>query len=55
MPISAPTSAGDPTEINIKDFGIGVPSYMGITVAEKVQVRVGFPARLEASPDAAAR
>src|SRR5262245_61021757 len=42
-------------EINIKDFGIGVPSYMGITVAEKVQVRVGFPARLEASSDAAAR
>ena len=42
-------------EISIKDFGIEVPSYMGITVAEKVQVRVGFPARLEASPDAAAR
>ena len=42
-------------EINIKDFGIGVPSYMGITVAEKVQVRVGFPAQLEASPDAAPR
>lgn len=39
-------------EINIKDFGIEVPSYMGITVAEKVQVRVGFPAQLEASPDA---
>jgi polyisoprenoid-binding protein YceI len=42
-------------EINIKDFGIGVPSYMGITVAEKVQVRVGFPAQLEPSHDAVAR
>lgn len=42
-------------EINIRDFGIAVPSYMGITVAEKVQVRVGFPAQLETSPDAAAR
>jgi polyisoprenoid-binding protein YceI len=42
-------------EINIKEFGIGVPSYMGITVAEKVQVRVGFPALLEASGDAVAR
>jgi len=41
--------------INIKDFGISVPSYMGITVAEKVQVRVGFPAVLEAARDAVAR
>ena len=30
--------------INIKDFGIAVPSYMGITVAEKVQVR-GYVSR----------
>ena len=41
--------------INIKDFGIAVPSYMGITVAEKVHVRVTFPAQVEASHDAGAR
>lgn len=41
--------------INIKDYGISLPSYMGITVAEKVQVRVGFPAVLEAAADAGAR
>lgn len=38
--------------IDIRDFGIQVPSYMGITVAEKVQVRVGFPAVLETARDA---
>lgn len=41
--------------IDLHDFGIGVPSYMGITVAEKVQVRVGFPAVLEGGRDANAR
>src|SRR5262245_53986728 len=34
-------------EIQLGDFGIEVPKYLGITVAEKVQVKVAFSALLE--------
>jgi polyisoprenoid-binding protein YceI len=41
--------------VDISAFGIEVPSYMGITVAEKVQVKVSFSGGVEASHDAAPR
>jgi polyisoprenoid-binding protein YceI len=41
--------------IDIGAFGIEVPSYMGITVAEKVQVKVSFSGGVEAAHDAAQR
>ena|SRR6185503_14476903 len=34
--------------LKLGDFGIEVPSYLGITVAEKVQVKTTFSARVEA-------
>jgi polyisoprenoid-binding protein YceI len=41
--------------VDIGEFGIDVPSYMGITVAEKVQVKVSLTGGLEAAHDAAPR
>jgi polyisoprenoid-binding protein YceI len=41
--------------INLKDFGVGVPKYMGITVAEKVDVKAAFSAAVERSRDVARR
>jgi polyisoprenoid-binding protein YceI len=41
--------------IVLGDYGIAVPSYMGITVAEKVQVKVTWTGALEAVHDAAQR
>jgi polyisoprenoid-binding protein YceI len=41
--------------VDISAFGIEVPSYMGITVAEKVQVKVSFSGGVEAAHDAAPR
>jgi polyisoprenoid-binding protein YceI len=40
--------------LELGDFGIEVPSYLGITVAEKVQVKTTFTARVELR-DAAGR
>lgn len=42
-------------EVDISAFGIEVPSYMGITVAEKVQVKVTFSGGVEAARDPAPR
>ena len=39
--------------LQLGDFGIEVPSYLGITVAEKVQVKTTFSARVEARSAAA--
>jgi polyisoprenoid-binding protein YceI len=33
-------------EINTNDFGIATPGYMGVTVAEKIKVKVHFSSRL---------
>jgi polyisoprenoid-binding protein YceI len=41
--------------VDISAFGIEVPSYMGITVAEKVEVKVTFSGGVEAARDAAPR
>jgi polyisoprenoid-binding protein YceI len=41
--------------INLGDFGVDVPKYMGITVAEKVDVKTAFSAALEPSRDVARR
>jgi polyisoprenoid-binding protein YceI len=41
--------------INLAEFGIDVPKYLGITVAEKVQVRASFSAALFAASHVAAR
>lgn len=41
--------------VDIGAFGVEVPSYMGITVAEKVEVKVTFTGGLEAAHDAAQR
>jgi polyisoprenoid-binding protein YceI len=41
--------------VDISAFGIEVPSYMGITVAEKVEVKVTFSGGVEAVRDAAPR
>jgi polyisoprenoid-binding protein YceI len=41
--------------IDIRDFGIDVPSYLGITVAEKVQVKVTFSTQLEPGREVAGR
>jgi polyisoprenoid-binding protein YceI len=39
--------------VDIGEFGIEVPSYMGITVAEKVEVKVSLTGGLEAARDPA--
>ena len=41
--------------IDIREFGIDVPSYLGITVAEKVQVKVSFSSQVESGRDMAGR
>jgi hypothetical protein len=41
--------------IVLGDFGIAVPKYLGITVAEKVQVKVSFSALVESTREAARR
>jgi polyisoprenoid-binding protein YceI len=41
--------------INLGDFGVAVPKYMGITVAEKVDVKAAFSAAVERSRDVARR
>lgn len=41
--------------INLAEFGIAVPKYLGITVAEKVEVRASFSARVFAAGHVAAR
>lgn len=41
--------------IKLGDFGIDVPKYMGITVAEKVDVKTSFSAALERGHDVARR
>jgi len=41
--------------INLGDFGVGVPKYMGITVAEKVDVKTAFSAAVGPSRDVARR
>jgi polyisoprenoid-binding protein YceI len=41
--------------INLGDFGVGVPKYMGITVAEKVDVKTAFSAAVGPLRDVARR
>ena len=41
--------------INLGDFGVGVPKYMGITVAEKVDVKAAFSAAVGPFRDVARR
>jgi polyisoprenoid-binding protein YceI len=41
--------------IQLGDFGIAVPKYLGITVAEKVEVKAAFSALLEHGRDVAGR
>jgi polyisoprenoid-binding protein YceI len=41
--------------IKLGDFGVDVPKYMGITVAEKVDVKTAFSAALEPCRDVARR
>lgn len=41
--------------VDISAFGIEVPSYMGITVAEKVEVKVSFSGGVEVARDRAPR
>ena len=41
--------------IKLGDFGVDVPKYMGITVAEKVDVKAAFSAAVERSRDVARR
>ena len=48
-------SAAASFTIDIREFGIDVPSYLGITVAEKVQVKVSFSGTVEPSHDVAGR
>lgn len=44
-------------EISLNDFDVGVPSYMGVTVADKVNVTVKIPAftKIADTADAAAQ
>src|SRR5262245_48467199 len=41
--------------IDIRDFNIDLPSYLGITLAEKVQVKVNFSGLVESSREVAGR
>jgi polyisoprenoid-binding protein YceI len=41
--------------ITLGDFGVGVPKYMGITVAEKVDVKAAFSAAVGLTRDVARR
>ncbi|HZM50713.1 MAG TPA: YceI family protein [Vicinamibacteria bacterium] len=41
--------------ISLGDFGVGVPKYMGITVAEKVDVKAAFSAAVGLTRDVARR
>jgi polyisoprenoid-binding protein YceI len=40
-------------EVKISDFGIAVPKYLGITVADSVKVKVAFNVVLSSAPETA--